>query len=371
VPIRTPYLQVKLEGQDVTRWVNSVSVVEDDHQADNVAISIPDPRMVLADGIFEGSVAEVDLGYAEANQHALMIRAMITKVELTYPESGVPGLTLKGEDKSIEMGLSEKKKLWKDRKLSEVVQEVARPYNFRRVVADLQPDPKIKSPTNQDGKTDLAFLQELAQTYHAKCFVELDEDGQEVLYFLKERRIVTLRRPDRLVLSYRMGPSSNLVSFSPSFDGSYIDRLKEVSDIDKKGRQVESKDKPPPDVVIWPLDGALKGRASAEDFQTVSALYALGVQRKRDLQQKLSAARPDVGRVAVNQADVDATTDTLEARRLGMSATGSTYGNIWLRAKSNVVIDGVHERFRGEWYVSSVTHKIDGIGYKTDFKCVR
>ena len=54
-----------------------------------------------------------------------------------------------------------------------------------------------------------------------------------------------------------------------------------------------------------------------------------------------------------------------------MSASGSTFGNIWLRAKSNVQIEGVSERFRGEWYVSSVTHKIDDSGYKTDFKCVR
>jgi phage protein D len=54
-----------------------------------------------------------------------------------------------------------------------------------------------------------------------------------------------------------------------------------------------------------------------------------------------------------------------------MTASGSTFGNIWLRAKSNVTVEGVGERFSGDWYVSSVTHKIDGGGYKTDFRCVR
>jgi phage protein D len=54
-----------------------------------------------------------------------------------------------------------------------------------------------------------------------------------------------------------------------------------------------------------------------------------------------------------------------------MTATGSTFGNIWLRAKSKVFIEGVHERFNHEWYVSNVTHKADGSKYTTDFKCVR
>jgi phage protein D len=54
-----------------------------------------------------------------------------------------------------------------------------------------------------------------------------------------------------------------------------------------------------------------------------------------------------------------------------MNASGTTMGNIWLRAKSIVNVEGVSERFNGDWYVNSVTHKIDDNGYKTDFKCIR
>src|SRR5271157_1439371 len=118
--VRTPFFQVTMHGAevsdpgiDITPWVSSVSAVEDDHQADNVTITIPDPRMIYADALFEGSLVEVDMGYAEPGQHALVLRAIITKVELTYPETGVPSLTLKGEDKSILMGLVEKKKVWR------------------------------------------------------------------------------------------------------------------------------------------------------------------------------------------------------------------------------------------------------------------
>ena len=372
MPVRTPFYQVKVEGEDITPWVNSVSAVEDDKQADSVTIVIPDPRMIYSDGLLEGCSVEVDMGYAEPDQHALIVRAIITKVEQTYPENGVPTLTLKGEDKSILMGLEEKKKVWRGMTVTEIVRQVARPYFADKVRAELSPDPTIRSrPISQDGKTDLAFLQELADEYHAKCFVELDETGTEVLYFMPERRLVTLRRPETLHFQYRAGPKSNLISFAPAFDSSYIDRLKEVADVDSSGNTVESQEKPPAEVVIWELSDALMAQASAQDREKIRRLYSVGIEKKRDLQQQLAARRTTTGAVIADQADVEATNDSLEARRLGMTASGSTFGNIWLRAKSNILVSIPNERFSGEWYVSSVTHKIDSSNFKTDFKCVR
>jgi Bacteriophage probable baseplate hub protein len=377
--VRTPYYHVTMGdervaqgGEDITPWVNSISVVEDDRQADNVSMTISDPRLIYADALFEGSWVEIDIGYAETNQHALMLRAMITKVELSYPESGIPALTLKGEDKSIVMGLEEKNKRWKDLTVTEIVRQIGTSHGFKKIETQLSPDPLIKSkPLHQDGKTDLAFLQELAKKYHAKCFVELDEQGEEVLYFIPERRIVRLRRPERLELRYRMGALSNLISFSPTFDSSYIDRLKEVADVDHHGKKIQNQEKPQTEIGVWDLDPARMAQANARDREKILHLYEQGAAQKRLLQQKLAARRATVGDVSPDQAEMESTNDSLESRRLGMSASGSTFGNIWVRAKSNVFIDGASERFNGEWYVSNVTHKIDSSGYKTDFKCVR
>jgi phage protein D len=300
---------------------------------------------------------------------------VLTKVELGYPENGIPTLTLKGEDKSIEMGLVERKKVWRNTTVTSIVQQVVSDggYSFANVQASLTPDPQVRAePINQDGKTDLAFLQDLAKTYHAKCFVELDEQNSEVLYFIPERRILRLRRPDQLVLRYRTGPNSNLTSFSPSFDSSYISRWNEITDLDSDGQPVETGDQPQVDTVIWELDETLTGQASSEDQDRIRTLYQNGAEQKDQLQRQLTAARPAVGAVAVASGEVDATSDQLESRRLGMSGSGSTLGTIWLRAKSNVTITGVNSRFGGEWYVPSVTHKVDAKGtYQTDFKCVR
>jgi hypothetical protein len=372
MPIRTPFLQVTLEGQDITNWISSVSVTEDDKQADNVTIAIPDPLIVFSDALFEGSRVEVDMGYAEPKQHALMIRATITKVEQSYPENGSPTVTLKGEDKSIEMALVERKKNWKSQTVSNIVTTVVNPYKFSSVTVRVNPDAMIKSKTlHQDGKTDLAFLQETAGKYHAKCFVELDENNKESFYFIPERQIVKLKRPDQLILAYRAGPNANLLSFSPRFDGSDIDRLRIVTDVDKNGNRIASRDKPPADTTIWKLDCTRLPLASPDDQRKIKALYDLGVQRKKDLQQKLNAPKPAVGHVSPDRSDLESTNDTLVSRSQGLSASGQTYGNIWLRAKSNVTIQGVNARFAGLWYVNSVTHKIDTNGYRTDFKCLR
>ncbi len=367
---RTPYYKVTIEGEDITAWVSAVQVVEDDRQADSVTLTVPDPRMAFGDALMEGCRVEADLGYAEKDQHALLIKAMITKVDVSYSDGGIPGIKLSGEDKSIEMGLTERTKLWSKTTVGAIVRQIGQTYGFSSVSVRLSPDPKVVAE-HQDGKTDLAFLQDLAKIYHAKCFVELDENDQEVLYFIPERRVVTLRRPDTLVLRYRQGPGSTLQSFSPSFDASYVDRMRDVKDVGDKGDQLKSPPEPPAEVAMWSLPRDLEARVRRSDLARLNALFAAGAGHRKELQAKLAARRPSPGTVARTQADLDATSDVLESRRLGMSASGSIFGSIWLRAKSNVVIAGVHERFAGQWYVTKVTHTIDTGGYRTEFTCVR
>src|SRR5438132_9598982 len=104
-----------------------------------------------------------------------------------------------------------------------MVKAITNRNGFQKVDVEVKPDRKLtkKKPLHQDGKTDLAFLQELAKTYHAKCFVELDAAGDEVFYFIPERRIVKRPGASDIIVRYRMGPGSNLLSFSPTFDSSY------------------------------------------------------------------------------------------------------------------------------------------------------
>ncbi len=372
--VRTPYYAITLEGEDITRWVSTVSIEEDDRQADSVSISIPDPQMIYADALFEGSTVEVDMGYAAEGQHALMLRALVTKVEMNYPTDGVPSVSLKGEDLSIKMGLEEKKARWRDRTVTDIVKAVAAKHGFTRdrIHAELNPDPMIqRKPISQDSKTDLAFLQELAQDYHAKCFVELNKSDQEVLYFIPEQRVLESRQSDRLILRYRMGPQSNLISFSPSFDSNYIDRLKKTDDIDHQGNDIKSREKPLPPVILWELDERRLAEASSADVPLIRALFAKGRKEKEKFTETLTIRRPTVGVVEPDESEMEARNDIFPSLRLGMSASGSTFGNIWLRAKSIVIIEGVSTRFNGAWYVHNVTHKIDSRGYQTDFRCVR
>jgi Bacteriophage probable baseplate hub protein len=158
--VRVPYFQVTSEGVDITPWVASVSVTEDDHQSDNVTVSLPDPRMIYADAIFEGSTVVVDMGYAESDQHAVVIRGTLTKVELSYPESGVPALTLKGADKSIEMALEEKNCTFDQGTVSQAIGEIADKYGFSSTTVQVSPDtwPRIRSirtarPTSPSSRT--------------------------------------------------------------------------------------------------------------------------------------------------------------------------------------------------------------------------
>ena len=371
LPVRVPYYAVSIGGQDITPWVAAVQVVEDDRLADSVTITVNDPRMIYADALLEGSVAEVDLGYPEKDRHTLLIRAVLTKIDVSYLENGTPQVKLKGEDFSIWMGLTEKKKQWKDTTVNAIVRAIAKPYGFADVVASLSPDPKVIREY-QGGRTDLAFLQHLARKHAAKCFVELNKDNREVLYFIPERRVLDLRRADKLMLRYRQGPTSNLLTFVPSFDGSYIDRFKQVNDIDDRGQAVSTRAPALPDAPVWQLPDDLRSRANPADQERIKALHKAGIAARDKLRKALGAPKPLTGKVApTTQQQLDDESKTLASRRQGMSATGSTIGTIWLRAKCHVSISGVHERFAGDWYVTGVTHTVDSGGYKTDFKAVR
>jgi phage protein D len=270
------------------------------------------------------------------------------------------------------MGLQERNQVWRNRLVTDVVREIGRRYDYADIVTELDPDPHIEGRTvHQDGKTDLAFLQELAEQYHAKCFVELDENGREVLYFIPERRVLTARRADRLLLRYRMGPFSNLISFTPRFDMNYIDRYRQMNDIDRRGQPISNREREAPVFQLWPLNQARVVQANQRDQTRITTLYAIGAVRTQDLQDAARSAVVAVGAVAVDQTEYESINITLDSRSQGQSSQGRTFGNIWLRAKSLVILDGLHERFNGEWYVNNVQHKIDVNGYVTDFKCVR
>ena len=300
-----------------------------------------------------------------------MLRASITKVELSYPENGVPQLKIKGEDKSIEMGLVEKKKNWTSTTVNAIVKKIAQPYHFADVVANLEPRPACdaREPGRQDRPRLPAGPGAGSTTRSASS--SSTRSSEEVLYFIPERRILHLKRADKLVLRYRQGVGSNLMTFCPTFDASYIDRVKEVHDLDQGGQQVNTPPPPPVDVFIWKLAPDLSSRASRADLDRVDGAVpgrgagqgeAPAAAGQAQAEDRCSRGHPAAARRQGRSAGV---------RRLGMSATGTTVGSIWLRAKCNVSITGVHERFAGDWYINSVTHTIDASGYKSDFKAVR
>ncbi|POF29086.1 phage late control D family protein [Roseibium marinum] len=372
MPVLASFLSVTLEGIDITDWVTAASVTEDDRRADEVTVTVADPQLFLADCLIEGSEIEVDLGYAEPNGHALLIRAVVTKVEVGYGTNGLPQVSLKGSDGSIRMGYEERKKKWKDTTVTAIVREIGERHGFTDITVRLDPDPDVdRKPLHQDGKTDLAFLQELARKYKAKCFVELNADGQEALYFIPERDVLAARRVDRLPLRYRLGPGSNLLSFSAKFDVSFVDRQKALHDVDDDGNDIVESEDTPPEIHIWYLDPTRLAVASPADRTRIEALYTAGTARKRAFQAEIAARRLTAGEVRRDPVEVSRRNAAEPTRTLGQSGSGSVIATIFMRAKSIVTIDGCAERDNGEWYVNSVTHAVGTRGFTTSFNCTR
>jgi hypothetical protein len=117
---------------DLSRDLTSFTIEEDEQMADVLKIHVTDRNKVLSHAFQEGMDVEVDLGMTD--DHSLVFRGRIYKVDADMPEDGVPRLVIHAHDNSMKMGLLKRKRAWQDKTLKEIVTEIAADpkYSFKR-----------------------------------------------------------------------------------------------------------------------------------------------------------------------------------------------------------------------------------------------
>src|SRR5262249_29416279 len=133
---------------------------------------------------------EVELGSSDA--HALVFLGRIYHVDATFPESGVPSLSIQAYDGTMAMGLMERNRAFQDKKLSNIVKQVAgaAAYQFAKVDVQVLGDPNFPgNGIRQRDETDLAFLLRLAASYGC-TMTAVPGDSGETLEFKAERKLI-------------------------------------------------------------------------------------------------------------------------------------------------------------------------------------
>ncbi len=360
---------------DLTSDSSSFTIEQREGQADLLTIAMDDPFRVFGHALQEGMDVEVELGTSD--DHALVFRGRIYKVDATFPEDGTPTLRLEAYDPRMRMGLRQRNRVFSDMALSDIVNTVASAY-FTNVDVSVMGDPSFPdSGIRQQEETDLAFLFRLATTYGCVMYVTV-EDSDDTLHFLAQYNVMTAT-PAVQVYYGRSDVPNRLLSFESSVDASQVELPRVLSGIDYDTGQ---------DTEMTTTDIQDPGTSTDEFFDEDLTAYRKAHPDKADqLEALLSAAS---AAQAVLQADLATsvrdgspafTTEDFQAAIAqnqfstslqGMRAKGTTLGIRSLVAQTNIDIEDVGGRFSGTWFLSQVRHTYDpSKGYRSEFECRR
>ena len=361
---------------DLSHDLSSLTIEESGTGPDMLTIEMDDPFKVFSHALQEGMLVEIDLG--TVSDHSVIFRGRIFKVEGSFPHHGVPALRLLAFDRSMNMGLRKRNRVWTDTSLEKIVKDIAKNYfNENDIKVDLKENPYFSANgIRQQEETDLAFLLRLGSRYGCEMFVVSGEDKDEL--FFKSQYKIMKAKPAVTLYYGRYDVKNRLLSFEATVDTAKI-RLPRVfsgTDFDT-GQRIEQVTEPVQNAEI------IEDRFMDENL---TQFYKRYPARALSLKNLLSAAgivqqqlRDELGSVEREVTPGFTTQDELNKRAgnhfntslYGMRASGSVSGNHRIHAQSTIGIAGVGGRFSGTWYLSQVRHVLNKEGYRTEFQCRR
>jgi phage protein D len=359
---------------DLSDDLSSLSVEQKEGQPDALTVNVSDPFKVLSHALQEGMDVEVDLGTDD--DHAVIFRGRIYKVDGSFPTSQTPTLTVQAYDPSMKMGLKQRNRTWSDMALSDIVTTIASRY-FSSTDVNLMGDPTFPgNGLRQQEETDLAFLRRMASTYGCILYVTTG-DTDDTFHFIAQYAAMTMASAVTVFYG-RSGVDNRLLSFQSSAAAAQIELPRTLAGIDYATGQ-------PTEIATTVVQDA----GTTEDAffdENLSAFAAAHPDRAAALAGLLSTAaasqavlRAELG-TSVRAATPTFTTEAQQSAQaqnqfstslLGMRASGSTVGIRQIIAQTTIDIRDVGGRFSGTWFLSKVRHILDGQGYRTEFECRR
>lgn len=203
------YFKLYIGGYSLDEsWMELVQTVtyEDvDTGSDLVTIVMADPKLEVLNSpyIFKEDQAVTLIG-GLYNNFRTLFNGYISVIDVDYPESGCPQVTIHCMDNTHLMNREKKSRTWKDKTKGDVITEIISAYGFTAVVDDT--GDKEDSITQSD-QTDAEFLTQLAKDM-IDPFIFFMEGNEG--HFVKKEILDT----PQTILTYR-DDDFNLLSFSP------------------------------------------------------------------------------------------------------------------------------------------------------------
>jgi uncharacterized protein len=370
------YYQVIIgDSFDLSRNISTLSVEELRDQPARLDVVCADPYKVLSDALREGMSVAVSAG--RHDDHSLLFRGRIYRVQADFPRDGTPQVSLQAHDNRMLMGLRNKNRVWTDQSLEDIVRAIAGQH-FEQLTVEIPGNPRFTgNGIRQQNETDLAFLLRLGREYGCEAFVKPDLDGDH-FHFLSQRSIMEAE-PAVTLYHGRSGDVGRLLSFQSNADISQIQLprvLTGIDFLDGTPHDIEqTRVEEPPDTAADAFFGenlSAFERDLPADADRISELFDIGAGQREEVVRGLGdAVRVTFPGFTTAQSLRDRQDNHFSASRLGMQGNGAAEGNQLIRANRNIRIGDLGVRFSGVWYLTEVRHHIDTDGFRTEFQCQR
>lgn len=254
----------------------------------------------------------------------------------------------------------------------EVAEEVARGLGFVSVRSrEIDPGDIVveRRGITQAGETDMAFLQRLARRVGATMYI-----AGNVFHF-HERRLG--RRP-ALTFTYFNDQVGHIIG-DPSIEHTIQGRPGRVS---RRGRSPRQRRDVTGDASNRedrrrPTLGEELCVSDPQGLDWNSIARDLGIEEDEIEQFSLppqEEAQSDVSASAA-ETDEEATSQARQrfrgAERSSIKMSLALVGNPQVRADGNIRVEGLGEKYSGNWYVAEAVHTVNGSGYRTKVKLQR
>ncbi len=283
-----------------------------------------------------GDAVQINMGYEKPE---VLIRGEITALDLEFSGGHLPRLTVRGYDKRHRLQRGRKTRTFTSQKDSDIVRRIAGERGFRARVTDSE---TVHEFVMQPDQSDWEFLTERARRIN----FELVMEGNELLF----RRRGEGSGP---IVSLKLG--EELTEFTPR-----LSSVGQISELVVRSWDVNKSE------LITATAVGTSVRAMSRDGKVAPTLVSAAFGTATETISAPPSALNGAGEAGM-----------LARARLGIvalgliQADGICSGSSSIRAGNMVRIDGVGNRFNGEYYVASASHRYDGDGYSTHIKTMR
>jgi uncharacterized protein len=283
-----------------------------------------------------GSPVEIAMGYGDPSKikGKPLLTGLVTEVSTNFGSGSAPELTVSGYDNLYPLLVGRCTRRWENRRDSDAVSDVA---SDRQVPTDIKQTNPTKSSIDQNGQTDMAFIEKLAErngnTYYSRA-------GK--LYFGPRQNT----SGDVLELEWGKG----LLSFNPE-----ANLARQITEVEVHGWSATRGE---------PILGkARRGDESGRDTRAQSGGDRVVTALSDNPVLRVRAA-------VHTQAEADARAKAILEERAQQFVTGrgETIGIPELVPDVNIALGGMGRGFSKTYYVSEATHTLNGSGYRTSFK---